>query len=47
MITANLLLFCIDLFNVICFQTFFSLFFSTPMECALIGNLIGPTERKA
>ena len=36
MITANLLLFCIDFYSILCFQTFFSLFFSTPMACALM-----------
>ena len=39
MITANFFLFGIDLFYLICFQTFFSFFYSTPMACALMENL--------
>ena len=42
-ITANL--FCIDLFYLICFQTFFLLFFYADGMC--INGELGPTEGKA
>ena len=45
MVTANLLLFCIGLFYLICFQTFFLSFFYADGMC--INGELGHTERKA